>query len=152
MRLEVLCRYRAQVEDLVRLELAELDYRLQAAVARHDEGRRRANTAAVRYTNGSKSGLAASDTTWQYHAWEAATQEQAYAEDLLARAQGTRDAKQAELVLAIRERKQMEILVQRRARHMQLRQWRREQREMDDFANGRWALTLRKDGFDEGNR
>ena len=152
MRLEALCRYRAQVEDLVRLELAELDHRLHAAAARHEEKRRHVDSAAVRYTNGSKSGLAVSDTTWQYHAWEAATQEQARVEDELSRARHVRDAKQAELVLAIRERKQMEILVQRRARQLQLRQRRREQREMDDFANGRWALNLRRDHVEEADR
>ena len=152
MKLEVLCRYRAQAEDYVRLELAELEYRLQAAATRHDERRRHANASAARYTSGSQAGLAVTDTTLHYHAWEAATQEETHAENAMTEARRAREGKQAELVVAIRERKQMEMLAQRRARQVQLRQRRHEQREMDDFANGRWALALRRDELDEGDR
>ncbi len=148
MRLDALCRYRVQAEDEVRLELAQIEARLQAAAAVRAARQRAADQEAVRYLGEIGAGLGAIEAALRHQDWEARAYEVLQAGAAVAALVQERDAKQAELSAARRDRKQMEMLIQRRTQERQALRRRREQREMDDFANGRWAMAVRRDARD----
>lgn len=149
MRLEVLRRYRAQAEESVRLELAEVDARLATMARERAQRRQVADAQAAAYLASTRRGGDAVELAMAYQAWEGLEHEVKRAESLLVRTAEERERKQTELAIAIRERKQMDMLAQRQARQRERIARRGEQREMDDFANGRWAMAMR--GWEQGD-
>ncbi len=141
MKLDVLRRYRLQAEEYLRLELTEADVQLGGAIQRQAQCQGKADGEVAAYLETSRIGLDVAGVAMAYQAWEAADAEAHRAEATVDQLTQAREEKQAELAVAIRERKQIELLVERRRRDRQSQIRRREQRELDDFANGRWAMA-----------
>lgn len=144
MKLDVLKRFRQQTEDHCRLELADVEYRLAQAQEQQIQRTRTADIRATAYVAGSGKGWGANDAWLSHQAWEGSEIEVKASLATLATLTAERATKQAALALAVQERKQMELMAQRRLRERERKLRRREQLQLDDFANGRWAMAAQE--------
>lgn len=151
MRLDVLRRYRAQIEEEMQVEWAERDAAVAAAVRTHAAHRRAAEEEASQYVAAMQSGVNGVELSLRDLAWQGRRAEVDRAEQAVLNALQARERKQAELAVARRDRKQMERLIERRTQVRQDRLRRQAQRDLDDFANARWAGLTQEVG-DERSR
>lgn len=146
MRLDVLRRYRAQIEEETQVEWAERDAAVAAAVRTRAAHQRAAEEEASRYVAAVQSGISGVEIGLRDLAWQGRRAEVDRAEQAVLKALQERERKQAELAAARRDRKQMERLIERRTQQRQDRQRRQAQGDLDDFANARWARLTQEAG------
>ncbi len=151
MRLDVLRRYRAQIEEEVQVEWAERDAAVAAAVRTRASHQAAAEEEASRYVTAMQSGIDGVEVSLRDLAWQGRQAELERAEQAVLKALQDRERKQAELATARRDRKQMERLIERRAQQRHDRLQRQAQRDLDDFANARWGRQAQEPG-DERSR
>ncbi len=138
MKLEALRNYRGQVEDILRLELADLERYLQAA----EESLRRleieADGDAKRYLTDTHAGLTADEVVERYAELDALTSAIRRARDVVEEARVRRDRKMGEVLEASREKKKLEILGRREALRSQRELDRKTQQAVDETAGRRF--------------
>lgn len=138
MNLTVLKRYRGQLEEGLRLELAALDQRCQAAEESLARVQAAADEGAHSYLADAKAGLTADEVVGRYEVWESLEAAIRQARAAVADAQRLRNEKLREVLDMSRDRKQLELLEAREIRLHRQAEGRREQRTMDDTAAVRY--------------
>ncbi|MFO0775878.1 MAG: flagellar FliJ family protein [Nitrospiraceae bacterium] len=144
MKLDVLRRLRQQAEDHLQIALADVDRRLEQTRTLYTRLRTESDARAVEYLVGGGRARTTDEVQQSYQKWEGAMGDLERTASAVARIQEERDRAQAALALAIQERKQIEMMEQRRLRERQTKQRRREQVQMDDIANSRWAMAAQE--------
>jgi flagellar export protein FliJ len=138
MNVASLRNYRAQVADVLKAELAELESKLRAAV----DGLRlldaRAESDARRYLADAKSGLTTDEVMERYATMETLADAIRRTQALVAEARAQRDRKLAEVLEASREKRKLELIEQRQAKRARLTEERRGQQTLDEAAGRRF--------------
>ncbi len=144
MNLKVLRNYRAQIEDVLKMELAgrhrDLD-RTQAECARLAA---LADHNAHQYMTGVEAGIPSSEAAGQYAGLEGLAAQLKLAEEDVARAQARCDDKRAEVLKAARETEKLDLLWERQQQRQRRVQDRREQQAADESAARRFGRAARK--------
>jgi len=134
MNVAALKNYRAQLEEGLRLELANLERKLQAA----EEGLARvqaaADAGARSYLDDAVAGLTADEVVNRFEAWEGLAAAIRNAQDVVAEAHRLRDEKVRDVLEMSREKKQLELLEERETQRRRREDERRDQRTTDEAA------------------
>ena len=151
MKMTALRNYREQVEETLRMELADRERMAQVAL----EGLRRleaeADGDAVRYLTDAKAGLTADEVVGRYAELDALASAIRRTHEVVEEACLRRDQKLGEVLEASREKKKVEILDDRDALRVQRDLDRREHRAVDEVA-GRRFLAERRQHTEPGHK
>lgn len=139
MNVAVLRKYRMQLEDLLRAQLAELEAALRSAAEVHRHLQAAAEREIARYLDDAHRGLTADEAAARYAELEVQAQAAARAAEAIEAAQRRWEQKRAEVVDAARERRKMEILEQRDAQRRRYAEALAEQRAADEAAGRSYA-------------
>lgn len=134
-----LYRYRVQIEEALRMELAELDRAVQKVNEVREQWQRIADDDADRLVTEARRGVEAGLAHGWLGEWNAVQMTVTNVDLAVAAAMERRTKKQAELMEAVRDRKKIELMMTRAADRKQQMQRRLEQRMLDDLAAQRWA-------------
>ncbi len=139
MNVAVLRRYHAQLEDMLRAQLAELEAALRCAAEAHRHLQAAAEREIARYLDDAHKGLTADEAATRYAELEVQAQAAATAAEAIDAVRRRWEHKRAEVVDAARERRKMEILEKRDARRRRYAEARAEQRAADEAAGRSYA-------------
>lgn len=134
MNAATLRKYHAQLEDVLRAQLAELEATLQAATDVHRRIQAAADFEIARYLDDARQGLTADEAAARYADLDARAEIGRKAVKAINDARQRWEQKQAEVSDAARERKKMEILEKRQAQRRRDAATRAEQRVADEAA------------------
>lgn len=134
-----LYRYRVQVEEALRMELAELDRAVQKVHEVRAQWQRISDDDADRLLTEARRGVEAGLAHGWLGEWNAIQMTVTNVDRAVAAAMDRRTKKQAELMEAVRDRRKIELVIKRAADRKQQMQRRLEQRMLDDLAGHRWA-------------
>ena len=143
MNVSVIRTYRAQVEDTLRVELAELQRAVQVEQEAQQFLLDEVETATGEFIKMAKDGMTVDEASAQQGRLDALAQSVCKAREAIAAAQRRYDQKLAEVTEASRERKKLEILEEREAMRKTKREQQREQAALDQAAGVRF---LAKEG------
>ncbi len=143
MNVTALKRYQGQVEEGLRIELAQLDRKLHEASERLAVLQTSAELDAQRYLAETASGLTADEVATRFLEWEALTRTITRTKDIVDEARKLRDEKQAEVLETSKERKQIATLDERQMARERRRLDRLEQGRLDDLAADRYVRRQR---------
>lgn len=151
MKMTALRNYREQVEEALRIELADAERMVQVAL----EGLRRLEAEAAgdaaRYLADARAGLTAGEVVERYAELDAVASAIRRTHEVVTEACLRRDQKLGEVLEASREKKKVEILDDRDALRVQRDLDRREQRAIDEVA-GRRFLAERRQHTESGHK
>lgn len=133
-----LYRYRVQVEEVVRMELAELDRAVQKVNEVRGQWQQIADDNADRLVTEVRRGVHAGLAQGWVNEWDAIQATLTNVDRAVVSAMERRAKKQAELTEAVRDRKKIELVMKRAANRRQQAQRRFDQRLLDDLAGRRW--------------
>lgn len=131
-------RYRVQVEEALRMELAELDRAVQKVNDVRAQWQRISDDDADRLVTEARRGVDAGHADGWWGEWNAIQTTVTNVDRAVASALDRRTKKQAELMEAVRDRRKIELVMKRVADRRQQAQRRLEQRMLDDLAGQRW--------------
>ncbi len=137
MNLTVLRTYRAQLEDRLQAELAQLTESLHETETRRVQLEAEADAKAQAYLRKSQAGMTPGEAEDHYAAMDVLAGLIAQARQQEAHIQAVRKQKQADVLDAARERKKLDILADRQQQERRLRQERQVQRLLDEVAGRR---------------
>ncbi len=144
MNLKLLRNYRAQIEDVLKAELAGLHGNLDRAQAECVQLAARVDQDARQYMAEAEAGISSSAAAGQYAGLEGLAAQLKLAEEDLARAQERWDDKRAAVLEAARETKKLDLLWDRQQQRQRRMQDRQEQQAVDESAARRFGRALRK--------
>ncbi|MFO0730069.1 MAG: flagellar FliJ family protein [Nitrospiraceae bacterium] len=139
MKVDVLRAYALQVEQVAKLELAELAEALRTAEEHVALQGRRADEAAERYLSQARSGSTVDELSGRLGDMDASVSAKAAAEQARAVMHGRWMTKRDEVLEASRYRKKLDILHERALRDLRRRIDQADQRLIDDRSWGRKA-------------
>ena len=138
MNLSVIRTYRAQVEEALRMELAELQCSVHLEQETQTLLLAQVEDGTAEFLKMAHAGMTVDEARTQQAKLDALAQSIRKARETIAMAQRRCDQKRAELVEASRERKKLEILEEREAARRSKRDQRREQTAIDQAAGVRF--------------
>lgn len=144
MKMTALRNYREQVEEALRIELADAERMVQVAL----EGLRRLEAEAAgdaaRYLTDARAGLTAGEVVERYAELDAVASAIRRTHEVITEACVRRDQKLGEVLEASREKKKVKILDDRDALRVQRDLDRLEQRAIDEVAGRRFLAEQRQ--------
>jgi flagellar export protein FliJ len=138
LSLSRLWSYRKQLEEALRIELAELDRAHQIMASRLRRLEKTAEEEVHSYLARAQAGLTADELAGRYAALETQAATTQSVERIVAETDGRRNRKMLDVLEASRERKKLEILERRLAVQRKRAAERREQRDLDEAAARRF--------------
>jgi flagellar export protein FliJ len=141
MNLSRLLAYRSQIEEALRIELAAAARRLQEAMERSAACEAEVADKQRRYVAAGRAGLTVDDAHHWYMDIESASVKAARAVEARDRLHREWTGMQADLIVAMQERKKLDILIRRRLELSQQAQLHEDQRLMDEQAARRRAVS-----------
>jgi flagellar export protein FliJ len=146
MNLSRLLAYRSQIEEALHIELAAAARRLQEAMERSAACEAEVTDKQRRYAEAGRTGLTVDDAHRWYMDIESASIKAARAADAHDRLHRDWTSVQADLIVAMQERKKLDILIRRRLEVLQQAQLHEDQRLMDEQAARRRAWYKNRRG------
>lgn len=140
MNISALTTYRAQLEDMLRIEVERLAQRLRDAESRRARLEAQANAKARAFAQRTRLGITAGEAVEEYETLEGLARSIRQAERAAAAVRAEWERKRQELLEASRERRKLELLDQRDQRRRRRTAAQQEQRVIDEVA----ARRLRK--------
>ncbi|HET6675469.1 MAG TPA: flagellar FliJ family protein [Nitrospiraceae bacterium] len=150
MNLSRLLAYRRQIEDAMRIELAETARLLQEATERSAAYEEEVSVKQWRYIEAGRGGLTVDEAHQWYADIEAASWKVARAGEAHDTLRREWSNKQADLIDAMQQRKKLDILVRRRMEARQREQLHDDQRLMDEQAARRRGTRDSRGRTDQG--
>lgn len=138
MNLSVLRTYRAQLEETLRVELAELQRAVEQELAARRRFEEECEADACRFLAQASEGMTVDEAFMRQVRLDALTDSIRQAHEAVEEAQRRWDRKLAEVMDASRETKKIEILEKREALSQRQREKRREQGALDEAAGRRF--------------
>lgn len=146
MNLSRLLAYRSQIEEALRIELAATARLLQEAAERSAACEAEVMEKQRRYAEAGQAGLTIDDAHHWYMDIDGASTKVDRAVEARDRLQREWTGTQADLIIAMQERKKLDILVRRRMEARQQAQLHEDQRLMDEQAARRRAVKKNRGG------
>lgn len=150
MNLSRLLAYRRQIEDALRIELAETARLLQEAAERSAAYEEEVSVKQRRYVEAGRGGLTVDEAHQWYADIEGASWKVARAGEAHDTLRREWSSKQADLIDAMQQRKKLDILVRRRMEARQREQLHDDQRLMDEQAARRRGTRDSRCRTDQG--
>jgi hypothetical protein len=141
MNLVVIRNYRSQVEQMLRMELAELEREVERLIAKRRALIDGADQDLRRFFTTAAGAVGANDAAFRYEAWEQQGEVARHIDDMIRQATTRRDLKQADMVAAAREAKKIDVLLTRQARRLRQAELRRDQLTLDEASARRYRHT-----------